>query len=85
MTEERGTYAAGKDYPGQDYLKRWERASHAINVLLVSGVLVNEIGQPEMDVLNFAQSTVIQPNLNRHLEARRQWYAGRMERHKEGL
>ena len=83
MTEERGTYAAGKDYPEQDGLRRWEKAMQAIQRVLFANA--EKLTQHEIDVLKFADSEVIQPNLNRHLEARRQWYAGRMERHKEGL
>ena len=49
------------------------------NVLFANA---EKLTQHEIDVLQFADSEVIQPNLNRHLEARRQWWAGRMERHR---
>ena len=81
MTEERGTYAAGKDYPDEASLKRWEQAVAAVSRILTSS---EEITTKEFNVLTSVKNDIMTQRLLRHLEARRQWYAGRMERHKEG-
>ena len=82
MTEERGTYAAGKDYPEQVSLKRWEKASQVIQSIMFNSA--DQLNNDEFAALIVVQNEVIEPQLNGHLEARRQWWAGRMERHKEG-